>query len=135
MYEKISLVDNDMISLWVYPRRGIIHHQMKGHCHGDRFRDTLTRGTEAMVQYKATKWLSDDRANSALLAEDATWGQTAWFPKTKAAGWRHWSVVQPAKVIGQMNMARFVKDYLQHGINARMFSDPDEAFTWLDMSC
>jgi hypothetical protein len=130
--DKISILDNDMISLWVYPRRKMIHHLIKTHCHGDKFREALTRGTEALVQHSATKWLSDDRANGAVLAEDSTWAETIWFPQTKAAGWKHWSVVQPIKIIGQMNMSRFVKDYAQQGINARMFSDPDAAFKWLD---
>jgi hypothetical protein len=40
--------------------------------------------------------------------------------------------VQPAKIIGQVNMARFVKLYADLGINARMFGDPDEAMKWLD---
>ena len=131
-YDKISIVNNDMISVGVYPSRKMIHHIMKGYCHGEKFRDALTRGVEAMVQYKATKWLSDDRANGALPAEDTEWGEKIWFPKTKASGWAHWSVVQPAKVIGQINLARFVKRFAELGINARMFSDPDEAFHWLD---
>jgi hypothetical protein len=67
-----------------------------------------------------------------VLVEDATWAQSVWFPRTKTAGWRHWSVVQPAKIIGRMNMARFVKDCARQGINARMFGDPDAAFEWLD---
>lgn len=134
MSQKISIVDSDAISLWVYPGRQIIHHQMKAYCYGDKFREALTRGTEAMERHKATKWLSDDRANGALPVEDTDWAEKTWFPRTKAAGWRHWSVVQPEKVIGQINMARFVKKYAQLGINARMFSDPDEAFQWLDIA-
>lgn len=132
MSQKISIVDSDAISLWVYPGRQIIHHQMKAYCYGDKFREALARGTEAMERHKATKWLSDNRANGALPVEDADWAEKTWFPRTKAAGWRHWSVVQPEKVIGQINMARFVKKYAQLGINARMFSDPDEAFRWLE---
>lgn len=132
MIHKVSIVDSDVISLWVYPGRQIIHHQMKTYCHGDKFRDALTKGTEAMERHKATKWLSDDRANGALPAEDADWAEKTWFPRTKTAGWRHWSVVQPEKLIGQINMSRFIKKYAQFGINARMFSDPDEAFKWLD---
>ncbi|HEU4731438.1 MAG TPA: hypothetical protein VFT22_26270 [Kofleriaceae bacterium] len=132
MNDKISIVENELISVWLYPQRKMIHHRMKTFCHGDRFRDALTKGAEAMEHYKATKWLSDDRGNGAVLAEDGAWGETHWFPRVKAAGWKHWAVVQPAKIIGQMNMARFIKQYAELGINARMFSDPDQAFRWLD---
>jgi hypothetical protein len=132
VHDKILIVDNEAISLWVYPRRKMIHHQIKAHLHGMKFRDALTRGTEALVQYKATKWLSDDRGNAAVLAEDSSWAQLDWFPRTKASGWKHWAVVQPVKVIGQINMARFITECSQAGINGRMFSDPDKAFAWLD---
>lgn len=134
VHDRISVVANDVISLWVYPRRKIIHHVMAAYCHGDRFRDALSRGTEAMLRHQATKWLSDDRANGALLAEDGRWAMTIWFPRARAAGLQHWSVVQPAKIIGQMNMTRFVRGSAMQGVNTRMFSDPDEAFTWLDIA-
>lgn len=132
MNRKISIVENDQISLWLYPGRQMIHHQMKVYCYGDRFREALNKGTEAMERYRVTKWLSDDRANGALPVEDTDWAEQVWFPKTKAAGWRHWSIVQPERIIGQINLARFVKKYAQLGINTRMFSDPDEAFKWLE---
>jgi hypothetical protein len=134
VYESISVVDNAMIAVWVYPQRKMIHHQIKAHCHGQNFRDALTKGTAALVQHRATKWLSDDRNNGAVLAEDAAWAQSVWFPRTKSAGWRYWGVVQPAKIIGQMNMARFVKECAAQGISARMFADPNTALAWLDAS-
>lgn len=129
---KISVVDNPLISVWAYPERKMIHHLMKAYCHGNEFREALTMGLEAMKLHRAIKWLSDDRANGALAPEDEAWATTTWFPQAKAAGWKHWAVVQPAKIIGQVNMARFVKLYADLGINARMFGDPDEAMKWLD---
>ena len=127
---KISVVDNALISVWVYPERGMIHHMMKSYCHGDDFRKALIEGVEAMEHYKATKWLSDDRANS-VLPEDEEWASRDWFPRTKAAGWKHWAMV-PAGALGHHRASRFVKNYLQLGINARMFGDLDEAMMWLD---
>jgi hypothetical protein len=130
--DKIVIVDNHMISMWIYPKRKMIHHVMKAHCHGIRFREALLKGTEALIECKATKWLSDDRSNGALLVEDSSWAQAEWFPRTKAAGWKHWGVVQPAKIIGQMNMSRFIRELTDQGINARMFGNPDEALRWLE---
>ncbi len=40
--------------------------------------------------------------------------------------------VQPAKVLAQVNVQRYITMYEELGINARMFTDADEAFTWLD---
>jgi hypothetical protein len=105
---------------------------MKAFCFGDGFRDGLTRGVEAMERYGATKWLSDDRANSALTPDDIAWAADVWFPRAKAAGWKHWGIVRPLKVLGQTNLARVVELYAPHGIVARMFAEPDEAMQWLE---
>jgi hypothetical protein len=128
---KISIVDTSLIAVWAYPEQRMIHHQMKAFCFGTELREALSKGVEAMQRYQATKWLSDDRANGALTPDDSAWGTTVWFPLAKAAGWQHWALVQPAKILGQTNMSRLVKLYADQGINARMFADPDEAMRWL----
>jgi hypothetical protein len=130
--KRIALVDNKLVAVWVYPERGIVHHAMKAFCHGADFREALSQGAEAMLQHRATKWLSDDRLNGALPEEDERWATHHWFPRVREAGWKHWAIVQPQKLIGQMNMERFRKMYEDLGINARMFSDAEEAFVWLD---
>ena len=129
---QILVFESPLISVWAYPERKMIHHQMKGYCAGKDLQDALIKGVEAMELHHATKWLSDDRQNGALPPDGAAWAANVWFPRTKAAGWKHWAVVQPVKILGQLNMERFVKRYAELGIDARMFSDPDEAMTWLD---
>ena len=129
---KLSVVDNRLITIWVYPERKMIHHQMKMYCHGDEFRDALMKGAEAMELYQATKWLSDDRVNGAITPEDQAWSSKHWIPRVKAAGWSYWAVVQPARLIGQSSIARFVEVCASFGVTARMFADPDEALRWLD---
>jgi hypothetical protein len=128
----VAVIDSPLISVWAYPDRKMIHHVMKAYCFGDEFRAALTRGVEAMERYQATKWLSDDRANGAVVPEDAEWSLQFWLPRARAAGWKHWGLVQPAKIIGQLNMQRAIKSFTDHGINTRAFSDPDLAMRWLD---
>jgi hypothetical protein len=127
---RILVFDSTLITVWAYPGRRLIHHRMKSFCHGDEFRGGLNRGLEALQRYRATKWLSDDRANS-VLPEDEAWAAQDWFPRAKAAGWTHWAMV-PAGVLGHNRASRFVKNYLELGISARMFSDLDDAMKWLD---
>jgi len=79
--------------------------------------------------------LSDDwirRTNGAIVPEDIAWSVQTWFPRARAGGWKHWAMVQPRKIIGQLNIARGLKAYSEQGINARMFSDPDEAMARVD---
>jgi hypothetical protein len=48
------------------------------------------------------------------------------------AGWKHWAIVQPAKLLGQMNIKRISETFAAAGITAQFFSDPDEALKWLE---
>ena len=75
---KISIVDTNLIEVWAYPAQKMIHHRMKAFCHGTAFLDALTKGLDGMARYRATKWLSDDRANGALLSEDSEWAAKVW---------------------------------------------------------
>jgi hypothetical protein len=128
---KIQIVDNPQISVWLYPEQGIIHSYMKGFCHGVHYRDALTKGMEAMKAHKASKWLSDNLLGGPVPREDEEWGAKFWMPATKASGWKHWGVVLPEKVIGQISHKRLLKKYDNLGVNLRFFSDPDEAMRWL----
>lgn len=85
-----------------------------------------------MRTHGATRWLSDDRLHRALAPEDEDWAQDVWFPQAKAAGWRHWAVMQPESAVGRLSSARFRKWYADQGVNAMLFTDLEEAFQWLE---
>lgn len=129
--QRVVLCENPKISVWLHPERGIIHHQMHGPCYGAEFRDALSAGTAAMRRHLATKWLSDDRAHVAMSPEDEAWARTTWFPEAQRAGWKHWALVQPVAIVGQMNLKRFTETYAQMGIDVRVFSEPEPALAWL----
>jgi hypothetical protein len=128
---RVTILTNDRISVWCYPARGIIHHEMHKATYGAALREALEQGIVAMAKHGATKWLSDDRRNGAVPPEDLTWGDEVWFPKTVKAGWKHWALVQPDKIIGQMNMRAFVKLYGDRGVNVKVFTEPNAAMSWL----
>ncbi|MBL8094727.1 MAG: hypothetical protein JNL73_11215 [Anaerolineales bacterium] len=130
--QTIVVADTPAFTMWYHADTKIVHHQIKKFTFGKEFRDFLLTGTELIRKHKATKWLSDDRSNTALSKEDLEWAQTNWTPQTMQAGWKHWAIVQPEKVLGKMAMDRVVKEYMSAGINARFFSDPDEAMKWLE---
>jgi len=129
--DEIQIVDNSLISVWVYPQRRIIHHRMKMFCYGDDLRQALQQGAEAMEQHGAIKWLSDDRVNGALVPDDQVWIREHWLPRVTAAGWKHWAIVQPAKILGQSYIQRVVRETIPPSVNSRMFTDPDLAMRWL----
>ncbi len=129
---KMTIIDNEYVTLWYHPEHGIVHHQFHKYIYGQPFRDMLSKGADIFEQYGADKWLSDDRNNSALPPEDAEWGDTYWAPRVIQAGWKYWAVVMPEAIIGQMNMKRFIKMYSDRGVTVRAFTDPNEALKWLE---
>ena len=131
MFSPITVLDNEFATVWYHSEDKIVHHQFHKFIYGQAFRDVLTRGAEIFEQYGATKWLSDDRNNSALHPDDSDWAVHTWNPRVVQAGWKYWAVVMPEKAIGQMNLKRFVKLYSDMGITVRVFSNPEEALMWL----
>ncbi len=128
---KTTVLDNSFATLWYYPEDRIIHHQLKKFTYGDTLHQILSEGLKLAQQNHATKWLSDDRLNTVLSKEDAEWGITNWIQPMVNAGWKYWAIVQPEKVIAQMNMGKLAKDYAALGITAKFFSAPDDALRWL----
>lgn len=131
MSSPMTVLNNEFATVWYHADAKIVHHQFHKFIYGQAFRDVLTRGADIFEQYGANKWLSDDRNNSALPADDSAWAIETWNPRVLNCGWTHWAVVMPEKVIGQMNMQRFIQMYSELGVTVKAFTDPDEALAWL----
>lgn len=126
-----TIIDNEAATLYHYPENKIVHHVFHKFIYGEDFRQVLTAGVELFRKHGAYKWLSDDRLNSAIPTEDVEWSMQQWAPQALAAGWKHWAVVMPDKIAGQLNMNRFFKRYIETGLNIQVFTTPEEALEWL----
>ena len=129
---KQTIFDKEYATLWYYPENKIVHHEFHKFIYGAEFRNVLTTGLDIFRKNGAQKWLSDDRKNSALPTEDVNWAMGEWSPQVLAAGWKFWAVVMPDKVVGQLNMNRFMKRYIENGLTIKVFEDTDEALKWLE---
>jgi hypothetical protein len=129
---QMTILDSEYATLWYYPEPKIVRHVFHKFIYGEEFRTVLNKGAEIFHQYGAKKWLSDDRNNSALPTADTEWAMTDWFPRVFAFGWKYWAIVMPDKVVGQFNMNRFMKRYIDEGLSIQVFDDPDEAMKWLE---
>jgi hypothetical protein len=130
--EKTTILDTESAALWYYPDKRIIHNQFNKYVYGNPYRDFLNEVTKAFQKYRAQKLLSDDRKNSGISKDDQEWGNTDWFPRTKAAGWKYWAIVQPENSIGQLTMKRVIVNITSQGITAEVFTDPKKAMEWLE---
>lgn len=127
-----TILENDYLTVWYHNESRIVHHQFNKFVYGDRFREGLNTGVSLLKKHACHKWLSDDRKNSALSPEDVEWCMTDFFPRAIKAGWKYWAIIMPQKVIGQLNMKRFIETYSDMGLTVKVFSDPDKAMSWLD---
>jgi len=131
MSKAITLIKNEYSTLVCQPDAKIVHHTFHRTIGGEAFRNILNTGVDAMEKYKASKWLSDDRENSALSPEDTEWSKNNWFPRAVKAGWKYWALVVPQDVMAQLNLQEFVDSYSEQGLRIMVFTDPDEAMEWL----
>lgn len=130
----IVLVSNDYITLECYPDQQLIYHtvhQPIGPDQAQMLKDTLNTGTEALRQYGATKWLSDDRKNGPLPPEMAEWGATDWNPRTIAAGWKYWANVVPHELAAAGTLLPIIENLHTLGLRMRVFTSLEEAQQWL----
>lgn len=132
MHIRDTLLDNEYASLWFYPDDHIIHHQFHQPIADEVFRSVLMTGLEIMRDKGVHKWLSDDRNNSILSAEDSAWSQDYWLPLALEVGWKFWAVLPPSKARGRINMERLVEFVgIGTSVEIQLFSDPDAAWQWL----
>ncbi len=128
----IQVFDCEQITMWYYPEKKIIHHQIHKYTYGQVYRDAFMAGLETMKKYGACKWLSDDRNNPVLDPEDRKWSQEVWHPLVMQAGWKYWAIVQPDRVIARTRMERLAEMLAFSGLTAQIFSSVDEAMAWLE---
>jgi hypothetical protein len=78
-HERKVIVENDAVTLWYYPSRLIVHHQMTKAPTSEQFRELLTKGADLVERHHAPKWLSDDRGNTVLREPDEQWAHSVWL--------------------------------------------------------
>ncbi|GAB4425152.1 MAG: hypothetical protein Fur0044_23240 [Anaerolineae bacterium] len=128
---EIIIIKNEYAELVYHSDTQIVHHTFHQPIGGEKFREILNAGARTLEEYKASKWLSDDRGNSALSPEDTEWSMTDWFPRAVNAGWKFWALVVPEDLMARMNLKEFVDSYYEQGLRIGVFTKPEEAMEWL----
>ena len=128
----ITVLDNQYATVIYHEDKKIIHHAFRQPVTGERFRNVLEAGVASLKQNRATKWLSDDRLNSELSAEDTQWATQTWFKMAQEAGWKTWALVVPENIFARLNLIEHVNHYSGRGIRVMVFTNPEKAIEWLD---
>jgi hypothetical protein len=127
-----TVVDNEYITIVYIPEKKMVYHTIHKPVGGQIFRDALNAGTEALKKNKAYKWLSDDRKNGPLSAEDADWGFNDWNRRTIAAGWKYWAVVVPEQAASAGTLTKTIMDLATLNLRMMVFTNLEAAMKWLD---
>ena len=128
----ITILSNEFATLVYHEDKKVVHHTFLKPIGGQEFRDVLLAGVDYLRKYGATKWLSDDRENSALSPEDGRWATKEWSKLVQDAGWKTWALVVPYDIMGRLNLIEFVNLYSNRGVKVMVFTKPEEAMEWLD---
>ena len=128
----ITFLDSKDASIVYHADKKIVHHTFRQPVAGQAFHFVLETGVECLKQNGATKWLSDDRLNSELSAEDTKWATHDWFKLAQDAGWKTWALIVPHDIFARLNLIEHVNYYSSRGIRVMVFTEPDEAIKWLD---
>lgn len=126
-----TVIETPFASLWYYPEERIVHHHIDKYIYGAAFRELLMKGAEVLKANGATKWVSDDRNNSALSSEDKAWADTIWQPLVLRSGWRTWAIVLPENIVGQMNIRRIIQAETLRSLEVQVFASAEEALAWI----
>ena len=123
--------NSDYALIQYYPEAKIVHHILLKPIAGETFRNVLQAGLDTMQQYSADKWLSDDRVNAGISAEDEAWSTTVWRPQAVAAGWKFWALVVPDTLEARADMTYIVTHMPQWGVRVMLFTKTEDALEWL----
>lgn len=53
-------------------------------------------------------------------------------PRAAKAGWKYWALVVPEDIAGRASMTDIVQTFHQLGVHVSIFSDLEEAQTWIE---
>ena len=129
--ERETIIDDDDASLFLYPAIGTVYHIIKRNIEGEKLRNLMAKAAEAFVANKCTKYLSDDRKIMSFKPEDLMWALENWEKVLIPAGWKHWALIMPGKVLGRVMAKKLAARYIDQHIDVRIFTDEASALEWL----
>lgn len=128
----ITVRDTAHYQLLFHEDEKIVHHVYKPSMGSAQLKELLNAGTDLLRQYRAAKWLSDNRQlQTAFTEDDAAWVNNVWLPETVRAGWKYWAMVVPESLIGQADHIQYVESFHGSGVRVSVFSNVDEAMDWI----
>jgi hypothetical protein len=129
---EVIIVDNEFITVRYLDDKRIIYHSVHKPIPDQELKDAVNAGTDALIEFGACKWLSDDRKNGPVSPEIAAWGREDWDPRTIAGGWKYWANVVPEELVAAGALSPVIEALFELGLRMMVFTSLEPAFQWLD---
>jgi hypothetical protein len=131
---KVAIYTTEYITVEYWPDNKLIAHTIHQPMSSQlaTFKEALNLGTEALIKYKVSKWLSDDRNNDPLTKEGNEWAFGDWQPRTLQAGWKYWAAVVPQDLAAAGTLVPVVNHLFTLGLRMMVFTNTEAAVKWLD---
>jgi len=108
-----------------------VYHTFHKGISGAPFRQTLETGLEVLKMHHLTKWVSDDRLNTAFSEDDIRYSCEDWGPRCAKFGWKYWALIVPQEVVARGTMVPIIEAFYSFGVRIAVFTDLDSAFSWI----
>lgn len=127
-----TIIHTNKASLYYHKDKNLIHHRFYSQLDSFHLRKILNQGVDLIHKHNSSKWLSDNREIGPHSEEDTLWINTDWLPRAIKAGWKYWALVVPDNFIARVNMQEFVDTFYNMGIRVMVFTEVDEAMSWIE---
>ncbi|MCB9461548.1 MAG: hypothetical protein H6670_17975 [Anaerolineaceae bacterium] len=127
----ITIFEDGTATLLYHSDEKIVHHIFHRDVKGNTFRSVLNAGLDVFQEFKAYKWLSDDRMAGPLSHDDLEWARTDWFQRVAAEGWKYWALLLPRDVDSMQLSRETVHIWRPYGLKVMYFAVPNAAYLWL----
>jgi hypothetical protein len=108
-----------------------VYHTFHKGIGGAPFRETLETGLDVLNTHHLTKWVSDDRLNTAFTPDDIRYACEDWGPRCAACGWKYWALIVPEEIAARGTMVPIVETFYNLGVRVQVFIELDSAFSWI----
>jgi len=130
--KKLTIIDNEDVSLYCYPKKGIIHHVTHNFIYGETYRNLMTKGADIFIEKNCNKWLSNVKSSSVVKKEDIQWEKENWEKRVLSAGWKYWAIVESKNRTGRLSIQQIIEHYKNQGVQVRKdFQNDIAGLYWL----
>ncbi|SKC78956.1 hypothetical protein [Ohtaekwangia koreensis] len=97
----------------------------------DEFREAMEVLLRAMIDFKASKVISDTTCMGALLLEDQEWAASDWYMRAIEVGFSYNAIIISSDLFSEMSVQGTLDSVADSVTVNRYFSSMEDAMVWI----